>query len=131
MCTKALVLNLEEVFHQKRDIFLAFSKARYFDLNDVESVIKVLPKPSRFHVRFEVPKARGDDSDIDVRGLRIAHAPDLTLLEDPQQFNLKIQWELTDLVQKDGALVGLDEETVLISMSVCERSLDVTKELGL
>src|SRR5690554_5514943 len=109
MCTKALVLNLEEVLHKKWDILFALSKARHFDLDHIESIVEVLPEPAGFHVGFEVPKARGDDPHVDIRGLRIAHAPDLTLLEDPQQFNLKIHWELTDLVQKDGALMGLDE----------------------
>jgi hypothetical protein len=59
------------------------------------------------------------------------HRLDLSLLERAQELDLHREGDFSDLIQKEAAVVGLAEATRSGFDRAGERSLDVSKELGL
>ena len=53
---------------------------------------------------------RRDDPDVDVEGAREPDGTDLARAQEPQEHRLGLERELADLVEKDGAAVGLSQE---------------------
>lgn len=65
-----------------------------------DSVVQIASKPLRMDLLFEVPIRRRQDSRLEGN---IPFAPlgaKGSLLEDAQEHRLDVQWELTDLVEK-------------------------------
>ena len=53
------------------------------------------------------------------------------LLEHAQQLDLHLERHLADLVEKQRAAVGLDEQAGLVALRVRERAADVAEQLAL
>ena len=79
-------------------------------LDDVEAVEEVLAeRPLGDHLR-QVAVRRGDDAHVDRLLHRAAHGAHALLLQHAEQARLHLQRHLADLVEQEGAALGLLEE---------------------
>lgn len=81
-------------------------QGRHLDVDHVEPVIEVLPEFALLDLLPEVPVGGCNDAHVHMKRLGAADPGDLSLLDDPQQLDLQVQIQLSDLVQEQGALVG-------------------------
>ena len=78
----------------------------------------------------EVAIGGGDNAEIgSARGER-ADRPELLLLEDAQEFGLKVEGKLADLVEKGGSGVGAFDQADFGGGGASEGAFDVTEELA-
>src|SRR5690606_22560659 len=108
-----------------------FAKRRQDHAEDVQSVEKVLAKPSGLDRRDEVLVRRVDEADIDVDRLRAPDALEASLLEKTEEFRLAREGELADLIEKDRSRVGELEASFLPHRRAGERAALVSEELAL
>jgi hypothetical protein len=80
---------------------------------------------------FEASIRRRDDAHLDVPGETFTHTPHFSFLQNSQQFRLCPRRELTDLIQKKRATVGLFEETSTFRNRASKCPTGVTEELRL
>ncbi len=79
------------------------------DIDHGQAVEEVFAEGPLGHHLGEVAPGGGQDADIDGNGGRPADPVDLALLQDPQELDLHVEGHVADLVQEDGAPVGLLE----------------------
>src|SRR5262249_22974911 len=92
---------------------------------------EVFAKTARGHVRAEVTVRGGDDADVDrARGV-IADALVLAFLQDAEKLRLKIEREVTDLVEEDRSVRGELEASGPIARGARERAAYMPEELAL
>src|SRR6476660_5807568 len=90
---------VDEVPCEQNRVSGPFGEGR--DLHDDlgKAVIEVLAKATVGRHRIEVLVRRTDDARVDGDRLTAANPLDDPFLKEAQQFNLKRQWDVTDLVE--------------------------------
>src|SRR4029077_13157108 len=96
---------LYEEFRQQRNVLPAFPKRRDHDGEDVKPEIKIVAKFLIGNHLREISIGRCNESHTDSLGLRVAKSFELLLLQNAKQFCLQLQWDIADLVEKEGSLV--------------------------
>ena len=71
---------LQKKTDQQRNIALAFSQRRQFDLHHVQPEIEVLPEGAGANGGFQIAIGGRNDADIDTQPVRGSHGPDLAFL---------------------------------------------------
>jgi hypothetical protein len=70
---------------------------------------------------------RGNDADINLCSAYNSELLDFSLLDEPQQFNLKLQGQFADFVQEERTSIRQFDSATLIRQRSCERSFYVPK----
>jgi hypothetical protein len=65
---------------------------------------------------FQITVGGGDDPDIDLDRLIASHAVDLAIFQYPQQFLLKWQRHVAELIQKESAAIGVLELALALAV---------------
>src|SRR5256885_3071954 len=99
-------------------------------MDDVQAVEEIAAKPSGLDFLGEVPVGARDDADVDPEGLGAAYGPHLLLFDYAQQLHLEMQRHLADLVEKDRAAVGRDEQPTASLHRAGKSPLHVAEELA-
>lgn len=99
----------EEVAGEGRDIFAAVGQPRNVDADHVQAVEQVLAELAGLHQRLQVLVSGGDDAHIDLDRYVAAHAIELAIGQHSQQAGLCVGGHVADLVEEQGAAVGLLE----------------------
>jgi hypothetical protein len=121
----------DEMARERRYVLEAIAERRQADREDAEPIEEVLAGAPRLHLVLELPVRRDDDADVDLPVARVAHGPDLALLQDAQQLRLQARRRLRDLVQEERAAVGDLEEALLVGDRAREGAALVAEELAL
>ena len=116
---------------QVRQVLDTLAQRRHADGHDVESVVEVLAELARPHLGLQVAVGGGDDAHVDLEGAAAADPLEFALLEHAQQLGLKGGADLADLVEEQGAAVGLLEAALAGADRAGEGALFVPEELGL
>ena len=122
---------LEEVIAEQRDVVPPLPERRNREVHHVEAVVEVFAEPPVRDVLFEVSRCRGDHANVHLLGLRLPDRAHLLFLQHPQELHLERQGQLSDLVEEEGSVVGLDEEAAPRATGAGERALCVTEEFAL
>ncbi len=101
------VVLLKEMPAQFLDIQAAVSQGRKLDIDDAQPVKKVHAESTGSHQLPGGLVQRGDDLDVEIHGFQGAHTPHFFLLNHPEQFALERQGHGVDLIQENGAAIGL------------------------
>jgi len=120
---------VEKMDQQARDVLLALAKRRRLQGEDVQAVIEVRPKRTLLGQGGQILVGGGQDAHVHLPGLVAAEALEFPVLEHAQQLGLEPQRQLTDLVQKDGALAGLFETAGLGLVGAGEGTLLIAEQL--
>src|SRR5438874_11019298 len=94
------------MMHEERDVSYALPKRRHLDGENTQPVIEVAPELVICDHPFQITMGRRHQPDGDLLRPRTPQALELPLLQDTQELGLELQGDVTDLVQKQRALVG-------------------------
>src|SRR3546814_1289307 len=102
-------IDLDEVPGEQIDIERALAECRQSDADDVQAEEEILAEIAVLDRLVEIAVRRGEQADVHLDWLRPADAVDLAFLDRAQQFGLQAGVHLADLVEQQGAAVGLPE----------------------
>jgi hypothetical protein len=121
----------QEVLGEQQGVAAAQAQRRQLDVHDVEAIIKVLAEAALADVLGEVAVGGGDEAHVDLDRLAAADALEGPLLQHAQQLHLHGGRDLADLVEEEGAAVGLLEATLASAVGAGEGALLVAEQLAL
>src|SRR5689334_598955 len=127
----SLCMFLNEVAREQRYVFAALPKRRHAQRKDVEPVVQVGAKLVLVHHRLQVAVRGSHEADVRSDRAGAAHSLELLVLNGTQQFRLKFEWQLTDLIQKQRTLVRQLETPDLLRDRAREGALLMAEELTL
>ncbi len=121
----------QHVAHQGRDIVEASAKGREVNSDLGHPEEEVAAEEAFVDLAGEVAAGGGDDADVDGAVGVAADGFDATLGEDAEELGLEVDGELAELVEEDGAAVGLDKGGDAAVDGAGEGALLVAEEGGL
>src|SRR5690606_19801273 len=121
----------QEMVRQHHHVRPAETERGHLDVNDVEAVVEIFAKAPRLHVGRQIAVGGREQADIGADRIVAADALEGALLEHLEELHLRELRDLTDLVEKEGAAVGLLEATDATPIGARERALLVPEQLAL
>ena len=121
----------KEVLRQQGDVAPACSQGGNVQLNHVEPVVQVLPKTSLLDHFHKVAVGGHHHADVYRDRLVAANPLELAFLQKPQQFDLKRQRDLADLVKKQRTARRLFEAPLTPTVGTGKGATLVPEQLGL
>ncbi|OPZ77390.1 MAG: hypothetical protein BWY77_01706 [bacterium ADurb.Bin431] len=115
---------------QDRDVLAALAQRRHPDMDGIEAVKEVLAEVAAAHLLLELLVGGGDETHVGLDGGHSADAHEFARLEHAQQLDLGGKGKFTDLVEKDGALIGELEVALARPDRPGEGALFVSEEFG-
>ena len=106
------------------------AQRRHLEFDHVEAVIEVLAEPAGRHLLLQVAVGGDDDAHVHADRLLAADPLQFVLLEHAQQLGLHGRRGLADLVEEQGAAVGLDEAALAAAVGAGEGAPLVAEQLG-
>ena len=100
-----------ELHRQQADVAISRPQRWQIDACTAEAEQKVVAKPAGLNLCIEVPPRRRDDAHVDVNPTGAADSPNAGLVDGAQQLGLERQFQVTDLVDEQGAAIGFLEQT--------------------
>jgi hypothetical protein len=122
---------VEDEVGEHRDILPAIAQRRHPQFDDVQPVVEVVPELARLDAFAEALVRGADDPHVHRLFLRVAHLPDLLLLDGAEQLHLHRQGQVGHLVEEQRAAMGRLEETVAVGVGTGEGALAIAEELAL
>ena len=119
-----------ELAEEKVDVVLAVAQGRHAYLDGVEAVIEVLSEPALAHRVHQVDVGGGHDTDVGLLHLGGADLHVFAVLQHAEQHDLRAQREFADLVEEEGAAVGLLEIPLAGLRGSGEGTLLVSEQFG-
>ncbi len=117
------------MLRERGDVLAPGAERREAEADDGKPEVEVLAKAPVVHVLGEVAIRRSDDAHVDLPDRVAADAPDLAVLEDAEELRLQRRGKLADLVEEDGAALGLLEDAGAVRDRPAEGAPEVTEEL--
>ena len=96
----------DEMLHQQRDVLPPLAQCGNPDRKHIQPVKKIGAELLLLHQGTEVSIGGGDQTRVRRECARTAQAFELALLQDAQQFGLKFERNLANLIQEDGSPIG-------------------------
>src|SRR5262245_46683900 len=112
---------------ERGNILGSFTQRRYTNANDVQAVQEVLAETPGSGFGTHVTIQCAHDADVYFATERLTHTTNFLLLEHSEQLRLRASREVGDLVQEQGAAVGLLDQTRPFGQRARERATRVTK----
>ena len=116
---------------QREHVTPAHPQRRHFDAHHVQSVVEVFAELACLGVGGQITVGGGHDANVDLDLIVAADALEPALLQHGQQLHLDRGGDLSHLVQKQRAAVGLFEAADTPAIGARERPLLMTEELAL
>ena len=104
----------QEIVEQRGDVFAALTQWREREWKYVQPEEEVFTKTPLPHAFGDVAVSGGDDAYLRMQRLGSADAFKLLLLQDTEQFDLRLWGEFPDLIEKDGAAMGALETAIVL-----------------
>ena len=121
----------EKVARQQADIHPAIGESGQVNSDHVESMVEVLPKRTGCNQCFEVLMRSGDDTHIHMHRFTPADSIERAIGKHAQQASLGVGRHIADLVEKQGAPIGLFEPADAFLAGTCKGAFFMTEQLGL
>ncbi len=121
----------EKVERQGLDVLAPLPQGGEGDGDDVEPVVEVFPEAPGLDLLGKILVGCGHEADVDAFRGGGPHGDELSLLDDPQELCLDRGGDVADLVQEQGAAVGLLQEPLLGGDGAGEGTAHVAEELAL
>src|SRR4029077_12590374 len=102
----SLPVKIDEIAYKQRDVLSSFAQGRQFNGKDAEPVVKITPKGALRDSRLQITICRGNHADISAQNFRAADAFKLPFLQNAQQCDLRLQWQISYFVEKKRAAFG-------------------------
>src|SRR5580704_6774525 len=90
----------DEMLHEQRNVIRALAQGRNRDWENIQAVIKIAAKLLLQNHLFQIAMGRGHNPNVNFFRPRTAQPLELALLQDAKELGLQLQWDITDLIQK-------------------------------
>src|SRR5882762_4967027 len=117
-----------EIASQHRNIFDAFAQRRKIEWDYVEAIEKIFAKSAMRDFIFQYFVGGRDDADIDRNRLIGSNRLQPLLFEDAQNFGLRAQAHVPDLVKEKRTAIGFFKFPNFIFRCSCEASFGMPKQ---
>ncbi len=94
----------------------------------MQAIIEVFAEAAGAHELDQIAVRGGDQAEIDFHGFARADGVDLAVLQRAQQLHLRVHRQFADLVEEQGAAIGLDELADLFLAGAGEGALLVAEQ---
>ena len=121
----------QEVLGQGRDVVHPLAQRRQAQRHDVEPIEQILAEQPLAHHQPQIAMAGGNDTDVGADRVVTADRHELALLQDAQQPGLRLERHVADLIEEQGAALGLLEPAHAARVGAGERALLVPEQLAL
>ena len=121
----------EEMFRQQGHVPVSIAQRGHPQLDDVQSMVQVLPKIAGLDGVNNVPIGRRENPDVHPLLLCPTDPDERAVLEKTQQLGLQGTGHLADFVEKQGSAVGLLHLPGLLFHRAGERTFLVPKQFTL
>ena len=101
---------LNEVGNQQFEVLKSLAQRRNRDLENVKSVVQVLPQFPAFESFLNRAISGGDHTNVDLDAFFAANPSDLVLFQNAKELRLKLRLHLGYFVEENGAAIGLLED---------------------
>ena len=125
-----LTVVFEKKLKQWRNILTTITKRRDMDWEHVETIKKIFTKRLLLDCVLEFKIGGSHNSDIDIDIPVTPQPANFTILEDPEQLDLKVRIHLTNFIKKNRTAVGLLKETYLTVFGIGKSASFMSKEFG-
>ena len=123
---------LHEVVDERRNVLAPLTQSGHVERDHGQAEVEVLAEaPGRQLVSFQVFVRRCQHPDVDIDRIAAAHPLEPLLFEYPQDLGLRGERHVRDLVEEQGAPVGLFEASAAAAGCPGEGALDVAEEFAL
>jgi enoyl-CoA hydratase/carnithine racemase len=99
----------DEAAHEIGQILHAVAQRRYRDGEDMQAVEQILAELAGADQLKQVAVGGGDQPEVDLHGLARSDRIDFSVLQCAQQFDLRVEGQFADLVEKEGAAVRFEK----------------------
>ena len=113
------------------DVFLTVAEPRHLDAHNIEPMIEVFAEGAFAHGILEILVRRRHDPDVDADRRLTADAKELALGQYAQKASLQRRCHVADLVEEQGAAIGLFEAADAALRGARERAFLVAEEFRL
>ena len=102
-----LAVFFQEKLHQRRNVFQPLGQRRDADLDGAQAVEQIFAETPGENLGAQIAVGGGNQAHVDLPDFRGTHALDLAILNHAQQLGLHGQRGFADLVEENGAAVGV------------------------
>src|SRR5712675_2557923 len=96
-------ITIDKIIYEQRNILFAIAQRRQFDGKNVEPVVKITAKGAVRDSRLQITIRRRDDTDVSAQNFRATHAFKLAFLQNAQQCDLRLHWQISYFIEKNRA----------------------------
>jgi len=94
------------MLHQQRNIAESFPERRHGDGKNVQTIVKVLAKPSFGNFFLQIPAGQSKNAHINPDGPGRTKPFEFSFLDCPEKFGLQIKRKFRKLIENQRSLVG-------------------------
>src|SRR5258708_4960176 len=123
-------MRIQELLEQDGDIDAPLAQWMHVKRDTVQPGRQVVPEALRLDEVIQRLLSRGNDSDVDLHGPRLADRRDLVVLQHAQKLRLRGQRQLRELVEEQRASVRGSQVSQAGLLSSGESASTMTEELG-
>src|SRR5260370_40508173 len=123
-------INLDKMFHQRRNIFPALPQRWQRDRKHIQPVVEIAAKFVALHHFDQIPVGRGYEPNVHLVSPSAAQALELLLLQDTQQFGLQGLRNIAHFVDEQRPSVRQFETANLLRYGSGERASLVAEKLA-
>ena len=117
--------------HEQRDVARALAQQRHGERENIQAIKQITPEFSLGDGLAQITIRRGDDAHVDLDRLAAADGFKLLLLQHAEQFDLRLQRQVADFIEENGAAIRDFETPIAIRQRAGERSLHMAKQFAL
>src|SRR6266704_384350 len=120
----------DKMLHQRLDVRATFSERGNVNRENIQSMEQISAKRSASHHLFQVAISRRDHPNIDRQFPILAYTENAIFLQDPQEFRLQRQIQITDLIEEEDSPIGCPNQSPAISLRPRKSSTAMTKKFA-
>ncbi len=124
-------MHLKEVLCQWLQILESLPQWWQRNLKDIQSIVEIRSKSSRGDLGFDIAVGGSNYPNVDWNRNTTANSLDTSILQNPEQFDLVVEWQLRDLIQKQRPAIGLLKASEPTGVRSGKGSLLMAKQLAL
>src|SRR5262249_41760842 len=124
-----MTLIAKELLGEGEDVLRTLPQRWHAKGQHLEPVVQVLAEEPTANLLSQLPMRRAHHAHVHREGAGVAHPPDLTILENPEELRLERQRHLGNLVEEERPTVRRLEQSSLGGRRSGERTADVAEEL--
>src|SRR4051794_12131939 len=104
--TRSLRITINKIIYEQWNVLFPFPQGRQFDWKNVKPVVEITSKGAVGDSYLQITIRRRDDADVSAQNFCAPHAFKLAFLQDAQQCDLRLHWQISYFVEKYRAAFG-------------------------